>query len=373
MAEVLSEMTWGFAGNVPEVPFAAGLDPTEWKADESDPQKRPLFVTLPLVKIGARSQNGIEWTRSRALRIVNEINDKRPEGIVGHIPLEKRSTDYRLPSLRWVGAMLDERNLLVWGKAYVPNYAQDVREFLIDAKRARARVGTSVYGTRGEKGIEDMTLESIDLGHPDRVSLPDAAAVPKLTAELHNESVNKGGDTNPMETELKLVSELTTQKDNALRQVSELTSKLGEKDNQIAEMQSKVSVLSGLEKLVAEFSGATVTEKLEKLVAEVRDLRAKQQQAQIDGWIAEAIQAVELEALRPTIVAQIGTVDSLEKAKARVTELRAREDIKLIAEALVERQAGPHAFVGGKGRGENPLKELDKAETISAARAWLGV
>lgn len=172
----------------------------------------------------------------------------------------------------------------------------------------------------------------------------------------------------------KLVNELIQDKVKALTDVSNLTTKIGEKDTLIAEMRGKVETLSNIEQLVAEFQGATPVEKLNKLIAELRDLRQRNQQSQIDGWIAEAVKAVELEDLRPTIVAQMGTVDSLDKAKARVAELQNRDDIKIIAEALVAAKAGPNAFTGGKDRGgNNPFKDLNKPESIAEARSRLSI
>lgn len=375
--EILSEMSWSFAGKVPDVPLSNELDVEEWRTGSDDPANKPMFVTLPLLKVGVKSRNGLPWDKPSALRVVQEINTKRPEGNLGHLPKEKRSTDFGIPAMRWLGAMLDEATGLVWGKAYVPKSREDVREFLADAKRARARVGTSVYGIQGDKGLLDMTLESVDLGHPDRVSHPDAAAVPHLTAEMQDEpNKPKDGEENPMTGEnvdSKLVQELINDKVKALTDVSALTSKIGEKDNLIAEMKGKVDTLTSVEQLVAEFAGATVAEKITKLVAEVTDLRKNQQKAQIDGWIAEAVKAVELEELHPTIIANMGPVDSLEKAKARVTELQERKDIKLIAEALVSAKAGPRAFIGGQDRSKAlNLKDLEKPENIAQARAWAG-
>lgn len=375
--EILSEMSWSFAGKPPDVPLSSEIDVEEWRTGSDDPANKPMFVTLPLLKVGVKSKNGLPWDKPSALRVVQEINTKRPDGNLGHLPKEKRSTDFNLPALRWLGAMLEESTGMVWAKAYVPKSREDVREFLADSKRARARVGTSVYGMQGEKGLADMALESVDLGHPDRVSHPNAAAVPHLTAEMQDDSNDhKHGEENPMSENVdsKLVTELINDKVQALTKVSELSGQIGQKDTLIAEMKGKVETLTSIETLVAEFAGASVSDKIAKLVSEVVTLRKAEKKTQIDGWIAEAIKTVELEELRPTIIAQMGEVDSAEKAKARVTELQAREDIKLIAEALVERKAGPRALIGGKGKsGADWLKELNKPETIAEARAAVGI
>lgn len=373
--ELLGTYVSEFGGRFPDVPAAPGVDLPGIKEDDPD----PMFVTLPLLRIGGRSEHGFQWSKPDVERVVAQINEKKVEGILGHPKPEERASRYPLPKLRWIGAMIDASTGVAWGKAYIPTYAKDVREHFRLAKRTGARVGTSVYGLRGDKGLSDMTLEEIDVGHPDRLGFPEAAAIPRITSELNDNQEHKNGEeNNPMtgtEGELKLVSELTSAKDNALRQVSELTTKLGDKDKLITEMQGKVETLSGVDKLVAEFAGTTTGEKITKLVSELNDLRKAQKKTQIDTWIADAIKAVELEDLRPTIIAQMGEVESADKAKSRVQELMERPDIKIIAEALALKITGPHAFVGGQSRKSHTemLKDLEKPESIAEARASLGI
>lgn len=373
---LLAEMVSDFKQGFPDVKLSSELDIEEWKQADpnASPADRPLFVTLPLVKVGTTSQNGLQWGRPEAEHLVKEINSKRPEGGLGHTPAEKRSTEYKLPSLRWVGALLADDGT-VWGKAYVPKYASDVREFFIDAKRARARVGTSVYGMQGDKGLRDMTLEQIDIGHPDRISHPVAAAVPKLTSELQNTDNDKTGeDKHPMpeKDELTLVAELSKDKTNALAQVSELTSKLTAHESLISELKKRDEGLKAVESLVAEFKGETVAAKINTLISELVDLRKAAQKATIDGWIADALKAVELKDLHPVIVAEMGAVDSADKAKARVAELMAQEHIKVIAEALAVKKMGPRAFVGATGK--NGAVEFDESpEAVAASRALTGI
>jgi hypothetical protein len=195
---------------------------------------------------------------------------------------------------------------------------------------------------------------------------------------MKTESTEKQeGDKNPMpeQNEGKLVAELAEAKTKALQQVSDLTSEKTRQDALISEMKGKVETLASVEKLVAEFAGSTVAEKIGKLVSELSDLRKAQQKTQIDGWIAEAVKAVELESLRPTIIAQMGEIDSEAKAKSRVEELLKRDDIKVIAEALAYKSAGPNAFVGNKNSAKdaNSLKNLNNPETIAEARQWAGI
>jgi hypothetical protein len=370
MSDLLATYVSEFRAGFPDVPFAPGVDAKGIKDDDAD----PMFVTLPLVAVGGKSENGFTWERPDVRRVVAQINEKKPEGMLGHIKPEERSSKYEFGKLRWVGALMDERGI-AWGKAYVPPYASDARQYFKLAKRTNARVGTSVYGTRGPKGLSDMQLESIDLGHPDRLGLPLAAAVPELTSEMQTiENDKPEGEQTPMTepTELKLVSELTTAKDTALRQVSELTTKLGEKDTLIAEFQKRDTVLKAVETLVAEFAGDNPEAKIKTLVSELTSLRTAQKKAQIDGWIAEAVKTVELEALRPTIIGLMGEVENADKAKARVEELMKRDDIKLIAEALAIKAGGPRAFVGGSGK-DKPNQFDDSPEAVAKSRAATGI
>lgn len=367
MSELLFSLVSELKGTPPDVPFAPGVDVDGLKADDPD----PMFLTLPIVKVGGVSGNGFTWERPDVENVVREINAKKPEGIEGHVTLAERSSKYVLPKVRWLGAALIGDT--AYAKGYIPRTAAETREYLRVAKRSGARVGTSVYGLRGKRGLSDMSLESIDFGHPDRLGLPDAAAVPHLTSEMQTNTQPIEEPIMPNDGELKLVSELTSAKDNALRQVSEMITKLGEKDQQISELQKRDKLFGDIEQLIAEIDGETAPAKVKKLVAELAETRKLARQAVVKEWVEKAIEAVELEELRPTIIAQMGEVDSLKMAEKRVAELMERPDIKLIAEALLTRVAGPKAFVGGKGKDRYDLSELNKPESIQEARNRFGI
>jgi hypothetical protein len=124
---------------------------------------------------------------------------------------------------------------------------------------------------------------------------------------------------------------------------------------------------------VAEFKGETVAAKISALISELTDLRKAQQKATIDGWIAEAIKAVELEDLRPVVLAEMGEVDSEAKAKARVQELLQAPHIKIVAEALAVKSMGPRAFVGVGGDGKVQFDESPEAVKASVAKTGIGI
>lgn len=178
----------------PEVPMS--ID----KAQLVDGDADPFFVTLPIGSVGAKSRNGRVYTRGAVDNIVEAIQQRRVGGIKGHLRDEDRAHKFDLPSLIWVGSMLSSDGTL-YGKAYVPRYAEDVREYLRIAQVSNAPVGTSIYGTGtvDEMGnVTALNVESIDLAHPSRVGIPHTAAVPKITQEMMH------GDTMKTDVHSKL-------------------------------------------------------------------------------------------------------------------------------------------------------------------------
>jgi hypothetical protein len=366
MSELLYSLVTEFKGDYPDVPLAPGVDVEGIKQDDPN----PFFVTLPLLRVGGKSDNGFTWQAQDVDRVMSEINTKRVEGGVGHIPKEKRSTQYDLPKLRWVGATLNDETL--WGKAYIPTYAEDVRTYFKNAIRSGARVGTSVYGVRGKQGLSDMVLESIDLGHPDRLGYKGAGAVPLITSEIANEDTDVSENTNDA-----LVAELRTDRDAQRELVSELQDTIKAHESTIAELETSQTTLQAL---VSELSLDTDNPLADAkvLVAELAATRARNLVTDVKAVIAEM---VELKELQPFISeylieetddgAERALVGSVDEAKARVTGLLAKDNFKSLAKSLVREQRGfnaiVHEAVGDKG-------DLDFSEqAVRTAMSKFGV
>lgn len=355
MTELLAQLIAEFRGAYPEVPVADGVDLEGIKSD--DPE--PMFVTLPLVKVGGQSRNGFTWDEPGVKRVVEEINAKRPEGNLGHVKPEDRAHEYSLPKLRWLGAALIDGT--AYGKAYIPKYAGEVREYFRVAKRTNARVGTSVYGLRGARGLADLTLESIDLGHPDRLGSPDAAAVPRLTSEMEHEEGQPVGENNNNDA---LLSELRSDRDTARQQVAELQQNLQQRDARIAELEQAQTTLGAL---ISEMSlGEQPVEAAKALVSELAGLRAAKLTREIDDVI---VAEVANEALRPYIRRLIGSAASAAEAKQQIAELLGQDDIKALATALIVELRGPGAFVPGQKPGDRRKEIEDTPEARAAARS----
>ena len=361
MLDLLSHFIGEFRGTPPEVPFAPGLSLDMYKT-EDDP--RPMLVRLPLVEVGKKSLNGVEWTPKASQRLVEQINTKRPEGILGHIAKQERGHRYELPSLYWVGATVADDNK-VWGMAYVPPEADKVRKHLARSMKTNARVGTSVYGTSSGQGVEDFNLESIDLGHPERVANPTSVSVPHVTAE------NQLGEMS-MDAEL-LVNELRTDRDRLRSEFSDLektTNALQTQFDALKDTRDTASkVVSEIRTLGNFADDADLVVEFRKMNDENKALRAEKQSADVETWIAEF---VKMETLRPTIHANIGTPTDKDEAKTLITELMKRADIKAINEALVAANGGPKLAISESG-GEFKFDDSDEARAASVARTGIGV
>lgn len=372
MSEILAQIVSEIRRDYPDVPLAPGVDLERLKKSDSE----PFFVTLPLVKVGGRSGNGFTWQEPDVRRVVEEINQKKPEGGVGHIKPEDRATHYEMPKLRWVGAIIVDGQS--YGKAYIPKYASEVREFFTNADAVGARVGTSVYGVRGEKGLADMTLEKIDLGHPDRVGSKDSAAIPKITSEIQDkqDEQDKRTEDDDVEANDKLVAELERQRDTANATVAELQGKLGSHDTIVAELDQQKADYAAL---VSELNlGDKPLVKAKALVNELAGLRQYKLVSEIDGLLGDE-KVVKNQLVRPLLrkflVKKDGTplVESVDDARAIIQEQLEDPDMIELSKQLVSEQRGGGAYVGGGNNGDSKNKLEDTPDNRQKARSKFGV
>lgn len=338
--QIIFEHVSRFKKEYPDVPLSSELDPLEF--DENT-----RFVTLPLMPIGAKSRNGRTYSEQVVRSIVDQINQKRPEGRWGHLAEQERSTRYDPPALRWVGAMLDADGL-AWGKA-IP-VTESAREHIMTAKKTRAHIGTSIYGSATLKGSEviALELESIDLADPARVGIQEAAAVPivEMTDETkENETVN---------------DELIQEMDGYKAQIAELTQERDTRQALIAELLS----VAGVEK--ADDLKAVVSELITTRNAAIETAR----KAVAAKVIGETLKELPDTALLVSELLGVPDSDDETTVKARVAELLQAPHVKPAAENERVRRGGPRAIVGN----ETPQQGIkDTPEAREAAKQRMGM
>ncbi len=352
-----------FAGTFPQVPTAAGVDMDALRQTDTD----PMFVTLPIVpEVGATSRNGLLYDEALADSIVKQINDKRPEGIFGHLRDEERSSSYPEPAAIWVGAMRDGST--VWAKALVtdPRAKDRIRRL----KATGGQIATSIYGKgryeqtskAGVRRLADFDLETLDFAPPARAALQNGAQ-PAITAELEQ------GD--PEMTKEELIAELTAgdipqelreQIIGEAQSRSQTATTIAELQQQIADRDAMVTELQGS---IAEQQRTQFETDLDSRVAELTDW-------QVTGEDAESRLGAFRRTLRARIVAELG--DQRDSETVAETVQTVWDDMEPLAETLRDKLAGPAAAVGGRGRqrGEN-YRELDLTpENVRKARGEWG-
>lgn len=334
-AEVLYEMEAKLEKGFPDIKTPSDIDLSD--VDERD----RLFVTMPIMPVGATSRNGRKYDDAIVADMVRQINEERPAGFYGHIPADKRSTHHEPAAIRWVAAEIVDGK--AWGKFVVTR--PDAREDIRWAKRTNARIGTSIYGMAEMDGgkVRKITLESIDLAAVNRLGVPEAAARPVFTAEM-------AGAEGEEDVSEQQVAELTGQRDTLLVQVSELTTRAEAAEQARAALE------------------VTVSEQQTVLA----ELKAQALKRDIDDLVTAL---VPVEEMRDVVRELVIGADSVETAKASAEKFMAGAAYQKLAKALAAEQMGPGAIVAPKAeevseREAMITRALEEGKKAAAARGW---
>lgn len=347
--ELASEFVYGMAaelrGSFPNIPLPPDIDLNAFSEDER------FFTTLPIMPVGARSRNQRTYSREAVEAIVRQINENRPSGFWGHLPVEERATRYDPPAVRWLAAMIDGDGM-AWGKLIATR--QDAREHLRFAMKSNARVGTSIYGWAEQDGelVTDIELESIDLADPARVGILEANGVPAVSAEMVAEE-------QPDMTEAQ-VAELTAERGQLQEQLASLTARAEAAEGVVGELRGLLGDSADVLAAVRELHG---------MAAEFKAVKAREITRQIDDAVAEA---VSLEALRPLVRLAIGAAETVEAAKAAIQSVVESPHYKDAASKIVQAEMGPSALVPPRAADKPASLDEDPA-AIAKARNIHGI
>lgn len=353
MSDIIHVHISELQGGMPDVPLADGVDYSALVAGDVN----PVFLTLPLIKAGTVSRNGRRYDADAVSALVEQINRNRPNGILGHLPEGERSTRFDLPSLMWVGARLDADGM-AWGKAYIPEYAGNVREYVLKSKARRAPVATSIYGTAEIDGdmVRNLAIEGIDLVDPSRAGVPDAVAEPVITSE----TVNQEGDM--PENNQELIAELRNERNSARQELTDAR-------REISELTAVAETMATIREMVGE---GDVVESIREMREVVARHEAETRRVRIGEAVTTALGDIAKNPKAASIIREmVGDVQSAEEATARVGELLEKEHVKVMLKALVVESAGPGAVVGANAGGNDKPKVSDDPQSINNARkSW---
>lgn len=331
-----------FRGSFPDVPIAAGVDMEALRAHDPD----PMFISIPIIpQIGATSRNGLLYDDALAAAIVAQINEKRPDGIWGHLKEEERSTAFPEPAATWIGAVKVDN--AVWAKALISGPA---KERIRRLKATGGQIATSIYGkgdyepvSAGVRRLRNFDLESLDFAPPARAALRNGVQ-PIVTAELEIEQETVEMDKN------QIISELTVADIPApLREqiVAELRQAVTDRDVLVTELQTTVSEFRRRE------FGAAVKAKVAALTA----------------WnVTDAANLTKLDAFRRTLESRIVAELAGDASKLEAVAETVWGDLQPLAETVRDALAGPAAIVASKVGSKRPKLE-DTPEARAKARS----
>lgn len=362
------EIVTEFKGEYPELPTPSDIDLSAFSSNG----EKPVFVVLPIGKVGQRSRNQtrpLKYSRTALQRIVEQINTKRPEGEYGH-PEPGDAKNYQAPAVRWLSATIDDEGR-AWGKLVATR--PDSREHLRVAKATNASVATSVYGTATHDGetVWDYELDRLDLADPSRAGIADAIGVPHLVYEMFAEYEDPNHmDPTTIQTQQRdgLITSLQTQIDTYKEKVSEMTSQVSELAPYREIVTEMAAVFPGTEmkQLVSEMT-AVIGER-DKLKLANQELKKSQLAVTQKEIVSEM---VKVEKLRPIVSKLIGTVESEEDIRNRVKEILEDEDIKALTKSAVSEMSGPAAIIS-LNTGDKPTVKIDD-DFVAKSRASTGI
>jgi hypothetical protein len=169
-----------FKGKPPNVPFADGVDVSELTEGDD----APVFVTLPIGLVNAKSGNKRLYDDKFVKELEKQVIANKPVGLMGHLSLQARATEFPLEAVHWVGAL--RVGELLFGKGYVP--PGEPRGRLKRYKATKTKIATSIdciaEGVWDEKEqayrmkADTLRLGQIDIAPADRAGIADLAAVP---------------------------------------------------------------------------------------------------------------------------------------------------------------------------------------------------
>jgi len=380
-----------FKGQFPNVPPAPGVNLAELISGDDD----PMFLTVPISRIGEVSRSGLVHDKALADALVAQVNGDRPGGLMGHLRDDERATKHPVSAIHWIGATLDTDT--VWAKGYIPRTQVDVREEYRIAKAKGGKVATSVYGRAmrefaggsREWRARDFDLESIDLAPHKRAALPGSGDF-YITHEMSDSDassvpVSEHGEKT-MTTKAEIIAELTPRDlPDALKKAILSEYETANKTQvQIAELsaerdslQTTVTELTAerdqLKTQVAEFEQAEKDRKAAEEQHEF-DLALTGKVSELTDWTTTDEDALKtLNALRKRFKAAVLSELNGDHAPAKVEQVVAElwdNEFSILAEAVRNNLAGPAAFVGGKTPGKVTVD--DSPEAIEHARAKFG-
>lgn len=332
--EIRLMMVSELRGNYPNIPLPKDINLENLKA--AIPGGVVEFVTLPIGQIDARSANQRTYTEQAVKDLVKQVNERRPEGMWGHLSADEMATRYDKPSIRWMAAMLDGDGV-AWGKGLPLD--EQTRDYYRIARATNARVGTSLTAFAEMEGdrVQNIDLKTIDIADPGRVGVPITAALPQLSNEMgdvrtHLHEMTDGEAASDAEVESPPVQEQSKDADGEVLETQQKEEKdmpeIAELTQQNAALQEQVTTLTE-EKTTLTNSNTQLREQVGQLLKEY-----------VNAAVDKAVSVAEARPIIARFVA-IERPESKEAIDTALNKVLEQEDVKSMLKSMLASSLGP--------------------------------
>jgi hypothetical protein len=328
---------WELRGDYPDVPLAPDVDYAALVAGD----EQPMFVTLPIGKVDAKSANGRYYDESFVQELERQVLENKPVGLMGHLRAADRATEFPLEAVHWVGAQ--RVGELLWGKGYVPpgEARERIRRYKAQNKKIATSIDAWLEATWDEAKkayralAKGLKLNQIDIAPADRAGIPDLAAVPRLSTEMSEEP--KQVEINPMAEKLEIIREMTAEDADLLPKP------VREAILASTRPAPEVELVSQLREALGADEKADLVSIIREMKIERERAAAESVQARVVDLVADPETGVKVEALRGLVTELVmarrpGTPD---EAAAAYQAVVAGESVKAALAAHVRETMGP--------------------------------
>jgi hypothetical protein len=332
MADYLFTISEDYNLSPPNIPLPAeiNLERLAKSLRKTDPSEL-VFDTRPIGK-PITSRNNRTYSAASVKRLVEQVNEKRPEGRWGHV-----DGDGSPPPFRWLAAVYDETTQTGWAK-YVA-LTEEAERYIMSSEELKARVGTSIYAHNAKLGkddvIEDYDLIRIDFASAEVLGIPSMATVPHVTKEeLEDLEENNMGANTTSTTTAAPVTEVAAD-------VAQKERLIESYERDIAELKQHDNILNA----VCEQFGV----KRENILETVKAYRSAnaalttENKKLLEGYITSAVaEAVVSEAVRDIVTEMVNQRSPATRAEvdAAVAAVTAQESVKKLLKAAVLAETG---------------------------------
>lgn len=323
-------------GSYPNVPIASDVDYAGLIAGDAE----PMFLTLPIGKVNAKSGNGRYYDEAWVKELERQALANKPIGLMGHLSPDERASAFPTEAIHWVGVAREQD--LLWGKGYVP--VGPVRDRIKRYKAQGKAIATSIDAfAEGvwEDGLgayrmnaQSLRLNQIDLAPADRAGIPALASVPIVTTEMQDNQPGQPPQEFTEMDKIQLIRELTPDDARLLPRPV--------RDAVIGEIRPAPEVATV--QAIRETLGIDANADPVAAITEMRRVQDEQRKATVTGKITELVSAgIKAEAMRPLITELItarnpATVADAESAYNTVVN---SDSVKAMLAAHVVNTMGP--------------------------------